>query len=814
MTVVNDLRYTFRALSRGKMTTAVVLLSLALGTGANATLYSVMDALLFRPPAGVGSASRLAWVFTSQYTGASHGLTSYPDFLSMQQGTGAFATLAAFDDSALESVRWREAGQRLRVVSVSPEFFPTLGLELQAGAFGGLLTPAASARPPADSPPPAIISDGLWTLMGRPGDVVGRELTIRESLYVIAGVAPRGFGGLQLGRACDVWIPLPPSIHESARGDRHLSVIGRLRDGRSIHDAERELTALGERLATLHPGTNRGTRSDPDEPRRLAVASYSRLDGSARSQILLISTVVMGSTGLLLLSACVNAGSLLLSRSAARRRELAVKLALGASRTALVRQVVLESLAVSTGGAALGLLFARWTAGLLPAFFAPDEAALLDTRLDATTVMVTAALSCLAGAVFALGPARHALARVDVLVLRNDSGAIAERSSSAVRGAVVVFQVALSTVLLIASGLMMRALNVALEGDLGPGGRGVAIAFMRLPGVPQSDVVRGIRFHVAAGEAARKLPGAEAAGWAAVLPVGRGTSQVFRLQARPDLLERLEVEINVASAGYFQAMRIPLIEGRLFNAEDRALSKPVIIVNDMLARRYFGPDAVGHRLQDEEGTEYEIVGVVRSGKYRTLQEAPEPMVYFPLSQRLMTYMHLVVRARDSGQAAAAAIPDTLAGVDSGVNITRITTFDEHVAEALTLDRILTTVVAGCGLAALALAMIGVYGVVGDAVRRRTPEIGLRVALGAPNLRILQLVFSEGLPLSAAGSAAGVVAALLLSRIMRSFVRDIPPVDLVSLAVVPVALLFVVVGAAALPIRRALKVSPTIALRAE
>jgi hypothetical protein len=260
-------------------------------------------------------------------------------------------------------------------------------------------------------------------------------------------------------------------------------------------------------------------------------------------------------------------------------------------------------------------------------------------------------------------------------------------------------------------------------------------------------------------------------------------------------------------------MRIPLIEGRLFNAEDRALSRPVIIVNDMLARRYFGPDAVGHRLQDEEGTEYEIVGVVRSGKYRTLQEAPEPMVYFPLSQRLTTHMHLVVRARDSGQAAA-ALPGVLTGIDSGVDLSGITNFAEHLAEALTLDRILTTVVAGCGLAALALAMIGVYGVVGDAVRRRTPEIGLRVALGAPNLRILQLVFREGLPLSVAGSAAGVAAALLLSRLMRTFVRDIPPVDLVSLAVVPVALLFVVVGAAALPIRRALKVSPTIALRAE
>ena len=795
------------------MTTAVIMVSLALGTGANATLYSVMDALLFRPPRGVAEAQRLVWAFTSQYTGAPHGLTSYPDFLSMQQARGAFATMAAFDDSAIESVRWGQAGQRLRVVSVSPEFFPALGMQLQAGSVGGPPAPEANGSS-GSSLPSAIISDALWTLMGRPGDVVGRELTIGETVHTIAGVAPAGFGGLQLGRACDVWIPMQARERESARGDRHLSVIGRLHDGRRLHEAELELAALGERLATLHPETNRGTRSNPDEPRRMSAAAYSRLDVSARSQVLLISTVVIGSTGMLLLSACVNAGSLILSRSASRRRELAVKLALGARRSVLVRQVVLESLAVSMGGAGLGLLFAHWTARVLPVFFAPEEAAMLDTHLDVVTVTVTVAMSCVAGALFALGPARHALAKVDILVLRNDSGAIAERSSSGVRSAVVVFQVALSTVLLIASGLMVRALSVALEGDLGPGGRGVAIAFMRMPGALQGQVARGIVFHATAAEAARTLPGAEAAGWVSTLPVSRSSTQVFRLQARPDLVERLEVDTNVASSGYFNALRIPLIEGRLFTAADSALAKPVVVVNDMLARRFFGPDAVGHRLQDADGFEYEIVGVVRSGKYRTLQEAPEPMVYFPLSQRDQMYMHLVVRTRDSGQAAAAAIPGTLASIDRGVDIFRVTTFAEHLAEALTVDRILTTVVAGCGIAALMLAMIGVYGVVGDAVRRRTPEIGIRVALGAPNLRILQLVFSEGLPLSAAGSAVGVAAALLISRAVRSFVHDIPPVDLVSLAVVPVALLLVVVGAAALPVRRALRVSPTIALRAE
>jgi predicted permease len=808
--MLDPLRYALRSLARGKMTSAVLLISLALGTGANATLFSVMDALLFRPPAGLVAPDRLAWAFTSQFTGATHGLTSFPDFQAMQ-ASGAFESLAAFDDSLVSYVRMGEVAQRVRVVAVSPEFFPVLGV--QTSRISPPPGPGLTAPGSSDSGDrlPVVISTTLSTQLGHPADAVGREVRIGDASYIVAGITPAGFNGLQLGRACDVWVPLRPS---DARGDRRLSVIGRLPHGRTVDDADRAVQAVGDRLAAAFPGTNKGTRTNPDEARRMSVSQYSRLDVSARSQVMLISTVVLGSTALLLLSACVNAGSLLLSRSAARRRELTVKLALGASRTLLVRQVLFESLVISLGGAGLGLLFAHWTAGLLPAFFAPEEAAILDTRLDAVTVAATAALSCVAGALFALGPARHALQTVDVQVLRGDPGAITDRSGTGVRAAVVVFQVALSTVLLIASGVLVRALSVALEGDLGPGGRGVAIAFVRMPGALEGQVARGIVFHNAAAAGARKLPRAEAAGWVSTLPVGRSTSQSFTFEPRPGVVERLEAEMNVASSGYFQALRIPLVEGRLFTAADGALDKPVIVVNDMLARRYFGPDAAGRRLRDAPGTEYEIVGVVRSGKYRTLQEAPEPMVYFPLSQIDQPYLHLVVRTADQGAAAVAALPGMLASIDSGVDIFRTTTFDAHLEEALTLDRILTTVVAGCGLSALVLAMIGVYGVVGDAVRRRTPEIGLRVALGAPSLRILQLVFSEGVPLSAAGSTVGVVCALLISRIMRSFVHDMPPVDLRSLAVVPVALLLVVVGAAAIPIRRALSVSPTIALRAD
>lgn len=803
----DDLKYAVRVFGRTKTTTAVLLLSLGLGTGANATLFSVVDALLFRPPAGVADVSRLAYLFTSQFNGALHGLTSYPDLVSIQAASPAFDRLAGFDDSALETVRLADLAQRVRVVAVTADFFPILQMAPQQGRL--LASDDGQSEVPA-----AVISDALWTALGRPADVINQSLDVGGRPHVVVGVAPSRFNGLQLGRACDVWIPLPATIDRSSRGDRRLAVIGRLRDGTAPDDAQQAAAAVAERLAREYPETNSGSRSDPDEPRRFTVVRFTRLDASARDQVVLISVVILSATGLLLVSACVNAGNLLLSRSASRRRELAVKIALGAHRGRLVRQVIVESLFVSLAGAILGLLMAHWTAGVLPAFFAPEEAVMLDTSLDALLVISTIVLSCVAGASFAIGPARHALQTVDSQVLRADSGGISERTRSTFRAAVVIGQVALSTVLLIAAGLIVRALSVALDGDLGPGGRGVAISFMRMPGALQGNVVRGISFHQAAEERMRKIPGAEAAGWVATLPVGRSTSQLFELEAgRGGLTERLEADFNVASAGYFRAMRIPLVEGRLFDDGDRALSTPVIVVNDILARRYFGATAVKHKLR-AAGVTYEIVGVVRSGKYRTLQEAPEPMVYFPLSQRHQPYMHIVVRTALSPDAVVAALPNVLRSLDDGVDIGRTLTFEQHLAEALTLDRILTTIVAACGVAALILATIGVYGVVGDAVQRRTPEIGLRVALGARSSQILRLVFSEGLPLTMAGCGVGIVAAVALARLARSFVHALPSVDIASLAVVPVALLLVVVGAAALPTRRALRVSPTIALRAE
>ncbi|MGH9371898.1 MAG: ABC transporter permease, partial [Vicinamibacterales bacterium] len=702
-TLFHDLRHAARSFGRAKTATAVLLLSLALGTGANAALYSVVDALLFRAPAGIRQPSKLVSLFTSQFNGARHGFTSYPDYVSVKAESAAFRSLAAFDDSRLEAVGLGSSIERVRVVAVSPAFFETLGIEPSAGRL-----PDADATPTA--PPSAVISFALWTTFGRPADAVGRSIHVGGRDFTIAGIAPARFNGLQLGRSCDVWVPLD-SVAEDERGNRRLSVIGRLADGVDIDRAQLAVAAVSESLAGRYPDSNRGTRTSADEPRRMTVIPYSRLDPSQRTQIALIGLAVLGATGLLLVSACVNAGTVMLSRSAARRRELAVKVALGASRRLLARQAIVESLFISSSGAALGLLLAYWTAGALPALFAPEEAAMLDTRLNAGVAAVTMLLSCAAGALFAIGPVRHATTTLDIDVLRADSSGISEQAGGApLRAFVVAGQVALSTVMLIAAGLLFQALTVALEGDLGPAGRGVAVILVKLPGADAGDDVKGIAFHTKAAEAVRKVPGAEAVGWVTTLPVGRGTFQLFEVETGSGLTETVEVDVNVASSGYFHAMRIPVREGRPFTGEDRALTRPVVIINDILARRHFGAHAAGRTLRGSDGIDYEIVGVVGTGKYRTFEEAPEPMVYFPLTQRYTTHLHLVVRTRDEAVPMVPRFRDALQAIDGGVDVKWTMTFEDYLGQALTLDRMTTTVVAGCGLAALALATIGVYGV--------------------------------------------------------------------------------------------------------
>jgi len=462
----------------------------------------------------------------------------------------------------------------------------------------------------------------------------------------------------------------------------------------------------------------------------------------------------------------------------------------------------------------LGLVLARWTSGFLPSLLSPEGAEMLDTSLDAATIAGTILVAVIAGALFAVGPAHLVTKTLDIEALRADAGAVSSgRGRRPLRTALVTGQVALSTLLLIGAAALVHTLSVALRGDLAMGGGEIAIALVRMPTDRPGEVATAIAFQRQAMEMVSKVPGVESVAWVATLPVRQSVSKRFSVEVRPGLIETADIDTNIASASYFHTMQSVFVEGRDFNRDDGALAAPVVIVNDVLAWRYFGSSAVGRYLGDVKGTRFKIVGVVRSGKYRAFQEDSEPIVFFPLSQSDPVWMHLLAKTTAG---AGPLLPELRSQLlmAGRADVRWTTTFDEYLAHELIIDRVLTTVVAGCGLLALVLSTIGVYGMIADTVRRRTAEIGLRVALGARRWEVVALVLREGLLLTGAGAIAGSIGAVVLARVARSFVHSLPLPGVASLGTVSLTLVLVAFGAAILPARRALRICPTIALRAE
>ena len=804
--MLQDLRHSLRAIVRAKGTTAVLLLSLALGTGTNAAVYGVLDALLQRGPAGVRNPSRVVELYTTELSGLPYGQSSYADYESIRQRARSLSTIAAIDDSAVENVQLAERGANARVATVSADFFSALDLQPQAGRLLG----------PDDvngESSGAVVSDNLAALIGGADTAVGKSLVIRDRTYAIVGVTPPRFRGLRAGRESDVWIPMAAS--GSTRGDRRLSLVARLARGATIEDVEADLLRVSTDLAAQFQDTNRGTVRDPEAVRAIAPRRYSPLDPSSRSEVMVIAAIVAGASTLLLASACFNVGNLLLSWAVARRHEIAIKMALGADRRRLIRQLVLETQCLSLAGGALGVIFAMWTAQAIPSLFVGDQAELLDTRLRPGILLLTIAVACVSGAVFGIAPALHGTASQAITALRADAGGVSEQHvGRRLRAVLVTAQVALSTVLLLATGMLVISLSRALEGDRASAIKNVASVSLELPG-RFINTVPGIQFRNRMLEAIPKLPGVEAAAWANTLPLSRGNRFSFGLVGKnEDVTDTLEFETNVVSPDYFRVLRLTCVEGRLFEDRDHALAPPVALVDELLARRYFGETAVGHHLIGQRGARIEIVGVVRSGTYRTLQQTPQPTVYFSSTQDYLFRGHLLVRTSTDPLPQLETIERTIDAVGEGEVILQATTVERHVSESLTIDRLTTTLVGVCGLIALAMATIGVYGTMADAVQRRTREIGLRVALGAGRVQVAKLILVEAVSLAFVGILSGIVAAFVISHVVDAFATPVPGVNWTSLSAATAALTVAVSIAAIVPLRRALSVSPIIALRAE
>jgi predicted permease len=806
-TLLQDFRYAFRSLAHTPGWTAMAALTLALGTGANAAVFSFVDALLFKPAPGLHPTRPLVSVFTSDFSSGPYGETSYEDFRSIADDTKAFAALAALDDSIVVPLRVGGDVQRVRVARVTATYFDVLGIRISNGR--GI----TAADIDAGATPPAVISDSLWHRgLGSNPLAVGSTIIVNGRAHVIVGVAPPRFTGVNLGRSLDVWVPLVASPKDN-RGNRSLNVIGQLRDGVSLDAARAELKMLASHLAREYPETNLGTLERPKEPRPFAIAPMRRIDPDQRGQVVAVAAVLMGGVGLVLLLACANVASLLLARTTARAREIAVRRALGAGAIRLLRQLLTESAVLAAISAGLGLLFAAWTADVLPSFFPAEQAAAIDVVPGWRVALFALALGALSAVLVGLVPAVRAVRPPLAASLRGTAGDITARSVSRTRTVLVATQVAIACVLLVTAGLLVQSVANQRHADLGFSTRNALLLSVDVPStVPES---MGFQFYQEAVERVATLPGVSEVAWVRTLPLSLGPRRGFRPEGYvPRAGEDLELTYNTVTPSYFSALGIALLAGRTFDSRDHAGGACVAIVNDALAKRFFRGAAIGRHLKDSSGTVLEIVGVVRSGKHLVVSEPAPPTVFYPLAQAYTPRMSMIVRTDTAPEQLAESLRREIRAASAEVPVFRPITLTSHLEEALSAERLSASLVSACGLLAALLAIVGLYGAVTYLVTQRTREIGVRIALGAQAGHVVALVVRHGAWIAGLGIVVGLGAAIAFGRLLASMLYGVSPTDVATHVAVAVLLASVAALGAYLPARRATQIDPARAISHE
>jgi predicted permease len=814
-TLWQDLRYGARMLWKSPGFTGVAVVALALGIGANTTIFSMINGLLLRPLTGVETPETLVAVYTSDFSSGLYGSSSYPDYVSFRDGADAFAALAAYE-SAVASLTEGDEPQRLRGESVTGNYFKTLGVPASAGrTFVPEDETAASANPVV------VISHNLWQRrFNSDPAIVNRTINLDGRAHTVVGVAAESFQGLHIGSLPEFWRPLqPPPDEARARGSRGLMLVGRLKEGATLAEANAQLKAIAARLAADFPDTNRGTLERPDEPRPVTVVGESRLGPRQRKTITEVTGMLMLMVGLVLLIACANVANLLLARASVRRREIAIRLALGSSRLRLVRQLLTESLCLALLGGLLGLVLTLWTSDFLPKFFPAEDAGGLDLSVDWRVLAFTLGLSALTGLVFGLAPALQASRQNLLTALKDDTGATDVRGVGrfGLRNALVVLQVALSLILLICAGLFLRSLRAASTSDPGFNAENVLLMRMEARGVEMKREEQQL-FYRRVQEQVSALPGVRSVALSYIAPISGGGMRnsvwIEGYQPRPN--EDTELNTNVVSPNYFKTLGIPLVQGRDFVAADTAGAPGVVIINEEFARRYFpGASPLGKRVRtDSEGPYLEVVGVAKNAKYRSLREEPLPFFYTPLAQGGMPSMTLFVRTEGDPLAALPSVRAELKSLNKNLTLYQVNTFSAHVAAALSSDTMIAVLLGVFGVAALLLAAVGLYGVMSYVVARRTHEIGVRMALGAQTGDIIKLVLRQGMMLLLVGGVVGLAAAFALTRLMSSLLYGVSATDPLTFAGITLLLAGVALLACYLPARRATKVDPMVALRYE
>jgi putative ABC transport system permease protein len=820
-----DLRFGVRMLVRGRGLTVAAVLCLALGIGANAAIFSLASAVLWRP-LPVEQPGQLVEIIRGD--GMNGNTLSHPDYMAISERNDTLAGLAI---SSLIELSFSHSSQSQMITGelVSGNYFDVIGVK---PGLGRAFLPEED-RVPGERPVVVVSHDFWQSQLGGDPELVGKTIRINNQRYTVVGVAPSGFRGANTPFAAAVWIPVmmieatmtvrqtPPPLKD--RG-HEFAAIGRLKPGVSLVQAQAQLEAFNRQLELANPLPADRTRG-PNADRSLKLVHSQGLFAPLRPMANTATALLSAVVGLVLLIACANVANLLLARAAARRKEIAIRLALGAGRMRLIRQLLTESFLLALLGAVVGLLIAIWINQALMALEPPVPAAWnfqIDLRLDAAALGFTILLTFVTALIFGLAPALQASKPDLVPALKDEASAPARRGRYlrwlSLRNSLVVAQLAVSLVLLVGAGLFIRSLQHVQRLDLGFKTEDrLAMSFnLAMQGY---DEARTREFVARAIERLAALPGVERVSAANTLPLGvMGFGAPVEIEGRPTPPDArpVFVENQLVGLDYLRTMGTRLVHGRDFTAQDATAAVRVAIINERMARRFFpNEDPLGKRLRMGEPNApfCEIVGVAQDVTFN-LGADPGPAVYRPLAQQSSQWLTLVVHTTGDPKAQIAAVRRAVQAIDDNLPAQEIKTLEEIVGLQFWPARMLAGLLAVLGSVGLLLASVGVYGVMSYVVAQRTREIGVRMALGAQSRDVIKLIVSQGVGLTLAGAAIGLALAFASTRLIASLLYGIEATDPVTFILVPSFLLGVAVVSCYLPARRGTKVDPILALRSE
>jgi putative ABC transport system permease protein len=805
-----DLRLAARTLRRRPGLPAVIVATLGLAIGANAAVFSFVDSLLLRP-LPVEAQERLVRIYSHFASGLEWASVSYPNYLDFQRGNRVFSALAADTNQAL--VVGDSASSQLALGAlVSANWFSTLGVR---PALGRAFRPEEERVPSAV----AVVADGFWRhYLGADPRVLGRTLQLNGTPFKIVGVAPLGFRGPNTGLETEVWVPIsmqraiiPGGDLLALRDSNWLQLTGRLRPGVTLAQAREAMNALAAQLRRLYPKDNEGVSLT------LLPESQARIYPVFRGGMVALSALLQLVVGLVLAVACANAAGLLLARGTARRREIAIRLALGARTGRLVRMLVTESLVLGLVGGATGLVLAFGATRLFGSFSLPMQLPMtFRIEVDSRVLVLTLGVALATGVLFGLVPALQ-ITRPRLAMAIREGGADAGPRRSRLRGALVVGQIAATFVLLVGASLFFRSLRNVETTDLGFRTQGLLVASLNL-GYAGYGKAAAQRFLERLEARLRELPGVRAVSLATRLPLSlmhRTVDAAPEGYVPPHAGEgKPEIDANWVAPDYFKTMEIPLVAGREFTPADRQGTQPVALVNEALARRFFpAGQALGRRLVAGD-TPHLVVGVVRDGKQLTLQGEQQPYVYFDLYQEYEPAVTLHLRTAGDAAGLIPALRREVRALDPRVALFDVKPMARQLDFSLLPQRLAGALLAAMGALALALALLGLYAATAYALARRTREIGIRIALGAGHRQLLALLLRGGAGQCALGLAIGLAAALLFGRLAASLLFGVSPTDATSLAATAALVSGLALVANLIPAVAALQLDPRQALAVE